>query len=222
MTRLSYALGMLTIAGMAGGAAQASAATTVTLDLAPLDPGVVAGDYVYYTPITLAGDSAPQFYYVTGGTYLASNSYFGSGEIVTAAEISSESDIPYSGTAYSYSSLGMKTSTPGLPTPGETYGMATITSSLFLDYAPGVNLVPSLAGAPGETLYIHAKFDPPGATYIGTFEVDPDGTVKSFTYTPDTSPAPEPDAWALLIAGTAMTGGMVRAGRSRRRQAAAA
>ena len=57
MSKLSYAMGMLTLAG--AGAAQA---TTVNLNLSVPDFSTLSGPLAFTeTPITLAGASAPQF-----------------------------------------------------------------------------------------------------------------------------------------------------------------
>ena len=58
--------------------------------------------------------------------------------------------------------------------------------------------------------------DSPGVLQAGTYDSD----LAGYTVVLSTSSVPEPDVWALLIAGAAMAGGARRA--SRRRAAAAA
>lgn len=61
-----------------------------------------------------------------------------------------------------------------------------------------------------ETMYIPLKFTAEGTTYIGTAYIDSDAELESVTY----QAVPEPDVWALLIAGAGLTGAALR--RSRR------
>jgi hypothetical protein len=64
--------------------------------------------------------------------------------------------------------------------------------------------------------YAHVEFDPAGTEYVGTFTISSDGGLASISY----AAAPEPEAWALLVAGVGLAGGALR--RSRRSAAAPA
>ena len=243
MSKMSFALSMLALSGMAGQAAAVitsggatSNVTTTTLNLPGVDPSSLGVDQFSFsiTPITLGGKSAPQFYFLTEGIGSADNSvdggviHTGIDILLTAENVSGLADFgtapdhsaianPYAGTPFSTSSFGVKTITPGLPTLGEgfhgSFGLTGLYKgpTTFNDQPFSGNLLPLLAG--GDPIYVHVKFDPNGANYIGSFATSPDGGVATVSF------VPEPDVWALLIAGAAMTGGALR---SRRRKAAVA
>jgi hypothetical protein len=133
---------------------------------------------------------------------------------------------PYYQTAYSNSGFGVKSLTPGLPAAGETFtkstaiGTGLYESPKFVTPTGGVltdisniNEIPydlsyKIPGFTGD-IYSHVGFQANGQNYIGTFHIDNPGDVVSITY----NVVPEPEAWALLIAGTAMVGGAARARR---------
>jgi hypothetical protein len=185
MSKMKFAMAMLAVGGGVG-AAQAQAATTIytdTLDISADQP---------LTAITLVG-STPQFDY--GATSFKSSNFetnsFVNGGMPNAF-------------------IGLKTSTPGLPAPGESYNP----DQTYLTDFKG-----TVYGASGNDTasYIHLMFDSGGTTYIGTAYIDASAELETITYE---AVVPEPDAWALLIAGAALTGGALRT--RRRRQSAIA
>ena len=179
MSKMKFAMAMLAAGGSVGAAMQAQAATVDTLDI-PMSQSL--------TEITVVG-STPQFDFGTVGDSTFFETAFANGGAANSA-------------------LGIKSSTPGLPAPGETY-----TKQSYLTGVGGTDL-----GASGDNSasYIHLTFTSDSTTYIGTAFVDASGELETITY----SAVPEPDAWALLIAGAALTGGVLRT--ARRRQAAMA
>ncbi len=240
MSKLSYVMGMLTLAG--AGAAQAS--TTVTFNFPVNDYSTFSGPAAFTeTPITVAGASAPQFYFgtiyqpCTGTCTPGDNAslYTALNFLQTARETSLGTGVlgsqdPYYGTAYSNSGFGVKSLTPGLPSAGETFTKSTlIGTGLYVSPKTAtpsggvptdisnINEISWLVtySVPGSTgdLYSHVTFDVNGHNYVGTFHIDNPGNVVSLDY------VPEPEAWTLLIAGTAMVGG---AARLRRRKVALA
>jgi hypothetical protein len=246
MSKLSYALGMLTLAG--AGVTQAATTTTFNFtvpDFSTTGGTVVVGDL---TPITLAGGSAPQFYFGSfyapcstgnGSCTAGSNgsSYTALSFLETAADVSQGHGPPvaantYAGSPYEDSAFGTKTLTPGLPSVSEKFNYPPIvTTSKFVspfsfDTGGGnfidLNNVNLLAFAARQgtgalpDLYLHTLFAANNTYYLGTFDIKPTGNVQSITFAEQ---VPEPDAWALLIAGTAMVGGAMR---SRRRKVALA
>lgn len=174
---MKFAMAMLAMGGGVGAAVQAQA-TTVRLDI-PADQAV--------TPITLVG-STPQFDY--GATPFKDS-------FITT--FSTDSSV-HGGTPNS--ALGLKTSTPGWPAPGESY----IHNSYTTD----------LKGEPSGASYIHLTFTSGSTTYTGVAFVDAAAELETISY----AAVPEPEAWALLIAGAALTGGALRT--ARRRQSAIA
>ena len=94
---------------------------------------------------------------------------------------------------------------PGLPNAGETYNTQSVKTA---GYA---------CGGTCSSGYFHLKFADSGTHYVGTAYVDPGATLQTITFA--NSSVPEPDAWALLIAGIGMTGAVMR---RNRRQAQAA
>jgi hypothetical protein len=208
MSKMKYALAMLAAAGTAGGAARASTIVTELLDI-PITgdintPGVV--------PISLAGKGAPQFYYFTETTTDS-----GSGDTLQTGVIFQANATNI--TPFANSAIGLKTATPGLPANGESYfpNNSPPGAPLAIVYKTdnGVSELTQFGfpATPGD-IYLHVLFDPAGATYKGSFKIDAAGTLDSIIYTA----VPEPDAWALLIAGSAMAGAALR---TRRRGQAA-
>jgi hypothetical protein len=158
---------------MGGGVGAAVQAQATTVKLdIPADQAV--------TPITLVG-STPQFDY--GATPFKDS-------FITTFSTDSNS------------ALGLKTSTPGWPAPGESY----IHNSYTTD----------LKGEPSGASYIHLTFTSGSTTYTGVAFVDAAAELETISY----AAVPEPEAWALLIAGAALTGGALRT--ARRRQSAIA
>jgi hypothetical protein len=242
MSKLSYALGMLTLAG--AGLAEA-APTTVALNFSSPDYSTYTSnvEVVTLTPITLAGATAPQFYF---GTYYspcmanpsnsfvsgANGSVYGALNFLETAQAVSAGDLPnaapttYAGSAYSNSAFGQKNVVPGLPSPGESFSNKPVSLAGFYEspksYTPAgggtpvdISNIDALSyrvqdqtGLSGD-LYTHTIFEANGQTYIGDFHVHTLGGVASITF----APVPEPDAWALLIAGAGMVGGAARARR---------
>jgi hypothetical protein len=167
MSAIKYIAAMLAASGAAGATSQAGAATTVDLNIAAdASP----------TAITLAGATNPQFDY---GQYDAK----------TAGDVKTQL-VSLDSMAY----IGQFTSTPGLPSPGETINDPK--------FKTAYNGVPTTGGP-----YLHLKFDADGTTYLGTALIDSTtATLDSITY----EAVPEPEAWLLLIAGAGMTGAALR------------
>jgi hypothetical protein len=138
------------------------------------------------TPITVVG-SAPQFEF---GEDSSSYTYF--------------ETYAYANGGPANSGVGLKTGTPGLPSAGETY-----TDGEHWTGKSGEDLGFS---SPDSDSYIHLTFTSGSTTYYGAAFVDAAGELETITYA---AGVPEPDAWALLIAGAAFTGGALRTGRRR-------
>lgn len=152
--------------------------------------------YQTLTPITLVG-SSPQFDF--GKSDTISNVF--------------ETDNYANGTPVN-SALGIKSSTPGLPNAGETFNQQSYVTGLFgTDEGPDGNV--------DTASYIHLIFTADGDLYAGDAYIDASGELETITYEQVPSNfVPEPEAWALLVAGAALTGGALRT--ARRRQAAIA
>jgi len=177
MNKLNYAVAMLTVGGALGAVDRAVADTvfTDTLNIsvdAPLQQITVLG-------------STPQFDY---GSFEGVLTEFGTDFEINDGALNS--------------GVGLKSSTPGLPAPGETYDSTT----KYATAVEGDLLTPA---------YIHLDFIFDGQEYIGVANIDATGTLDSIQYTA----VPEPEAWALLIAGAAFAGGALR--RARQRQSLA-
>ena len=232
MSKLSHALAMLALSSLGAAATQADAAialgsTTVTLDLAGLDPtGVPVGQTDFnLTPITLGGKSAPQFYFVTEGLSAVDStsgvvSHVAIDVLVTAQSVSATPNFgmdqsgamivnPYAGSAYQSSGIGVKSATPGLPTHGETFTRSASATGLYKSPYTVDGQDQSGQQLPSP-LYLHVNFDPAGKTYVGSFKTSADGGLASITF----NAVPEPEAWALLVVGAGITGAALR---SRRR-----
>jgi hypothetical protein len=250
MGKLTRTLAMLAAGGASGAAGSAMAApavTTVTLDI-PIDTSTTDGST--WTPITLAGSSAPQFYLVTETQADENESSVGGGSSDTIAEAAliqadfatANSGYPVYGEPSAPSAIGIKSSTPGLPAAGEPFFKSTNAPEPYAftydyDVTAGADTLPSLeaqaaaveatgngtvkpnyvTGSPSD-VYLHTEFSANGANYQGTFFFDTAGELESVSYV---AVVPEPDAWALLIAGSALAGGALRAGRRRRTAIAA-
>jgi hypothetical protein len=82
---------------------------------------------------------------------------------------------------------------------------------------------PDLGTFSGNDFYVHLAFKLDGETYVGTADVGGDTTLKSIDYEKasdagfTTLPLPEPEVWAMMIAGLGLTGAALR---QRRRQLA--
>jgi hypothetical protein len=237
---------MLSLSGLAGAASESAAtpSTTVMLDIAAPDPSVVTSSVGFFdlTPITLAGAAAPQFYFGfeyeppavdatgNGSTYVAYDVLF------TAELVSSETDFgtdnngntvtnAYSGTPYGDSAIAKPGSLTGeLPSLSESFSKPAGISGVYANPViedsvdlSNINLVSyKVNGAFSQSdFYKHAEFTSGSQEYLATFHVDANGGIPEVTY----AAVPEPEAWALLIAGAAMTGAALRA---RRRKAPAA
>jgi hypothetical protein len=174
MSKMKFAMAMLAMGGGVGAAVQAQA-TTVRLDI-PADQPL--------TQITLVG-STPQFDY---GANSPKSSVF------------STDAFFHGGTPNS--ALGIETTNPGWPAPGETYSNSIDTTEF--------------KGIPSGPTYIHLTFTSDSTTYTGVAYIDARAELETISY----AAVPEPEAWALLIAGAALTGGALRT--ARRRQAAIA
>jgi hypothetical protein len=183
MNKMKLAMAMLAAGGSVGAAAQAAASTVFidTLDI-PIDQTLTA--------ITVVG-SAPQFEY---GVDSSGETFFETYASVNGGPTNS--------------GVGGKSSTPGLPSAGETF-----TNQTKLVGIDGEDAGPT---GPDTDSYIHLTFSNGPTTYVGTAFVDATGELETITY----AAVPEPEAWALLIAGAALTGGAMRIGRRRSTAAA--
>jgi hypothetical protein len=233
MRKFSYVLSMLTFSAFAGASAHAGASvpggpTTTDLNLPGIDPsGLESGQTSFsVTPITLGEKSDPQFYFLAfGGASTDTNtgvvSHGGVDFITTAKFISDTPNFgtdannqpivnPYYHTPYSSARVGIKSLTPGLPAHGESFTKGANLTGVYKSPHVVDNVDQSGQLVPSPE-FVHVHFDPAGQNYIGTFQNSADGGVASITY----AAAPEPEAWALLIAGTAMVGGAMRSRRRR-------
>jgi hypothetical protein len=138
--------------------------------------------------------------------------------------------------SYGFGLVGEKTTTPGLPSPGESYfkrpsAIAPVKLGGYQDVTQGVNFIPSFVyyldyellnsekptSIPGSVstalsdYYLHITYSSDGTQYYGTMNFDSAGDLLSATYIT----APEPEAWALLIAGAGLAGGALRRRRAR-------
>jgi hypothetical protein len=150
------------------------------------------------TDITLVG-SAPQFYY-------GYDDSFGKTSLGVA-----------DGAVGGLNST--KFTTPGLPAPGEVYNVQSVKTAGLAYNGPDEPKGPGLVPVSSTDSYFHLTFDAGGQTYYGTAYVDGDAMLRTITITDPSDAIPEPDAWALMIAGFGMTGAALR---GRRRQAAVA
>jgi hypothetical protein len=182
MSKIKYAAAMLAAGGAAGAAASAQALTiiTATLDLPADQPPVY---------ITLDGSGATVSLFGPTANYAY-------GQFTDKTILLSDPGLGL---------IGEVTTTPGLPSPGETYAVG------------GYKATDSLGAGPGVTDYVHLEFFTSGTEYIGTAEFDAAGDLESIMY----EAAPEPEAWALLIAGMGLAGGALRGARRRRQRLAA-
>lgn len=138
---------------------------------------------------------------------------------------------PYAGTAYNNSAIGNKLLLhPGLGSAHQSYGntaktlTGAFTSPALKTFSRGapvtedlsnINLLSYVFGREGKAdFYSQVVFDPNGTVYRGFFQEATNGGLASVTY----AAVPEPEAWALLLAGSAVAGVALRA---RRRKAAA-
>jgi hypothetical protein len=236
MSKFTYMIAMLTATGAAGVAA---ASTTQTLNIAAPDPALttpVGAPVIQFTPITLAGASAPQFYFIydygqatgtdNGSVYEAIDLLLPAKDVSSAATFITfgGADLvnPYYESSYSNSAVGMKSLMPGLPGPSETFTKPGAITGVYanpnidtsgaepVDLGDINDLSYKIYQSTGQyDYYSHVVFDSEGATYLGSVHVGQDGGLIDVTY----GPVPEPDAWALLIAGSALAGGALRARR---------
>jgi hypothetical protein len=181
MRAIRYVAAMLA-AGAAGGAAAGAQATTVIATTLNLAPGNTTPDYLELTPAGVVVTSNPKM-----GNALASYGYFGGG-----------ADTLFQANPFKTDHIGLVTTTPGLPTLGETF--------------PNTSFNATVSGVgPGVTEYVHLEFITFGQEYLGEATFGADGTLNSISY----AAVPEPAAWALLLAGFGMAGAAARTGRKR-------
>jgi hypothetical protein len=223
MSRIAHGLAMLAAGGATGLAGPALAAypvQTVTLDI-PIDTTPNSSSI---TPIVLAGGLGPQFYYETE----TQTDTGPSGDDTLEYGVLYQANFVSTSTPYENSAIGIKSSTPGVPAFDEpffksaeaplpvavTYGFDETAGVSYMPYfeaelaaiGSGSSTKPMLTSGPATDLYLHTIFEADGTIYVGTFYTDTAGVLESVSY----EQVPEPDAWALLIAGTALTGAALR------------
>jgi hypothetical protein len=191
MNGLKYTLSMIVAGGAAVLASDAAAATTVPLNIGWHGP---------ITNIALIDGQAAQFSF----GWLAQPSGKGSAKFK-----------PLAG-----ASVGAIVSNPGLPGPDDAF------STSYVMIVDDTAFDPFKKGPPVKVVldqYVHLSFVTDGTRYLGSAYFDANSDLASITY--ETAPiptpggVPEPDAWALLIAGFGATGAVLR---HRRRQPAVA
>ncbi|HZZ69838.1 MAG TPA: PEPxxWA-CTERM sorting domain-containing protein, partial [Phenylobacterium sp.] len=114
---------------------------------------------------------------------------------------------------------------PGQDSSGDTFSTNHVKTAFGVSSPPPIG--PLDAGPPSLFLvntvdeYIHLEFSNAGTIYAGEAHIDPSATLVDLTYDavgPGTiTGIPEPETWALMIAGLGLAGVALR---SRRRQAA--
>jgi hypothetical protein len=190
MSKMKYAFAMLAAGGVAGAASQA-AATTVTFT------GYTDGALTQ--PIALFNGSPAQYYY--GYDQSAEKTYFTAGD---------------------HGLMGALDQTPGQSSSGDTFSTNPVKTAFL---GPPINpLDPNTAViVPVNSVdeYLHLEFSNAGVIYTGEAHFDPSATLVDITYDavgPGTiTGVPEPETWALMIAGLGLAGVALR---SRRRQLA--
>jgi hypothetical protein len=186
MSKIKYAVAMLAAGGAAGVAASANATTiiTATLDLPAGQPNEF---------ITLGALGATVS---TSDTFAKSNYVYGVG---------GDDQTIFESNPFKTDLIGETTTTPGLPSPSESFSTGAYNATDTSGMGPGV------------TDYVHLFFVTDGTTYLGTAMFDGSGDLESITY----EAVPEPEAWALLLAGVGLAGGALRGARKRRQAIAA-
>jgi hypothetical protein len=118
---------------------------------------------------------------------------------------------------YYYGNYNYGSSKKGTKGQLNGYGTAEVSNDSFSTPSfPSVNdsdLGTAVKVSKNESLddsnYFHLVFqDGVGDTDVGYVYFDNSGTLTSITY--EAAPVPEPDAWALLIAGSGLMGGVLR------------
>lgn len=194
MSKLKYAFAMLAAGGAVGAASEASAATIITQDF------------------NFAGTDAPQAVVLGDGP---AQFFYGFGP--------SQAKFDFPGsylTGTSFGVLGITSDMAGLPAAGETFTNKEVKTSFSPPIGPGGPLIESsgldLSTQSGADLFVHLAFKSDGVLYVGTADVGGDTTLKSIDY--ETAKdggfgniaVPEPDVWAMLIAGLGLTGAALR------------
>jgi hypothetical protein len=184
---------MLAAGGAVGAASEASAATIITQDFN--FAGTDAPQAV------VLGDGPAQFFY----GFSLGQSKFDTGSFLTAT---------------SFGVLGLTSDTAGLPTAGETFTSKQVKTSFSISgplSAPSIGGAgPDLSTETGNDLFVHLAFKSDGVLYVGTADVGGDTTLESITY--ETAKdggfgniaVPEPDVWAMMIAGLGLSGAALR------------
>jgi hypothetical protein len=187
---MKYAFAMLA-AGGAVGAASHAAATTVTFT------GYT--DDALSQPINLFGSGPAQYYYGYDPTADKTNFSVGPHALIGAVD-----------------------PTQGQDSSGDTFSTGPVKTAFL---GPPVDpLDPdtaSLIPVNDVDEYIHLEFSNDGTIYAGEAHVDPSATLVDLTYdaigSGTITGVPEPESWALMIAGLGLAGAALR---SRRRQTA--
>ncbi len=184
VSKLKYAFAMLAAGGAVGAASEASAATIITQDF-----GFAGTDL---PQAVVLGDGPAQFFYGVGGL--------------------SKADFPGSYlTRTAFGVLGDTSDTAGLPASGETFTNKEVKTSYLPASGPF-----GFSTATGNDLFVHLAFRSDGVTYVGTADVGGDTTLKSIDYETAKDAGfgniavPEPEVWAMMIAGLGLTGAALR------------
>ncbi|HEY3889023.1 MAG TPA: PEPxxWA-CTERM sorting domain-containing protein [Caulobacteraceae bacterium] len=180
---------------LAAGGAAGAAASAQAMTLVTLDLPAGASLTQYIT-LTSSGGSA-------SATYSAGAQFsFGPGLVLgIPSPILSEAKFEINGP--DGVGLGAESTTPEFPTAGEL----PLTGTKYpADFASG-----------GVDEYLQLEFLADGNIYTGYAAFDASGDLETITF----AAVPEPESWALLLAGVGVAGGALRGARRRRQRLAA-
>ena len=163
--------------------------------------GTLAGASFTDTTLDLTGSGSPPSIYNTGGGYFSVQ--------LTSLTVSGLLD---SGNAFSaqFSDPFQAFSNPGSDAVGFVdEAIADLADTTSATIAPDLNSSFAATGS------LYAYLDQGFKTSEGSFVITSVGNTSTFLENATVSAAPEPSIWAMMIAGVAMVGAMLRFGRRR-------